>query len=299
MKTTLKTNSTICIEVAGLAYCLDNSQVKANLTFPPAHQKFILTKAPEAVLSIDKSRSIKLVFKDKKDCVSDPNQTIITRSDFWQFAVNDQQEYALDAFGAYPPTKLIFDSKFTRGVVSWDVNGWGQKAIFPLQDLDIIMMVNWLSAFGDVLLHASAVVLDGKGYAFIGRSNQGKSTIAKIFQKNHKALVLGEDTVVLRYLDGQFWIFGTPWHVNPKMCSPQGFPLATLFSLSKGSGNRLELMQPAQAVASVLKTAFIPFYRTELLPGILDRLERLTHQIPVYELSYMLDQDPLQIIQNC
>jgi hypothetical protein len=107
---------------------------------------------------------------------------------------------------------------------------------------------------------------------------------------------LGEDQVILRYLEGRFWIFGTPWHENSGMCSPIGVPLANLFFLERDSDVGIKPIKPVEGVTRIIQNAFIPFYRSDLLPGIMDRLEHLSKLVPFHLLSYQLGTDPWPLI---
>lgn len=155
----------------------------------------------------------------------------------------------------------------------------------------MLLIVNWLAERGDLMLHASGVILDGKGYAFLGKSTAGKSTLAATLAKHHNTLVLGEDQVVLRHLEDKFWIFGTPWHENPEMCSPKGVPLDGLFFLDREAEPGIQEISAFDGVFRIMQTAFVPYYRPELIPGILDNLALLSSEVPFYQLSYELGED--------
>jgi len=174
----------------------------------------------------------------------------------------------------------------------------GEAGFYPLKDMDMKLYVNWLARSGDIILHASGVLVDGKGVAFAGNAGAGKSTLASFLLRNYEVKVLGEDQVVLRYINGRFWIFGTPWHENPEMCSPLGAPLEKLFFLDRGLPNGVSEVKAVECTTRILQTAFIPFYRQDLLPGIMDRLGTLSTQVPAFTLSYSLGTDPWPLIES-
>jgi len=107
---------------------------------------------------------------------------------------------------------------------------------------------------------------------------------------------LGEDQILLRYLDGKFWVFGSPWHEDHSLCSQTGAPLKAVFFLEKKGITSLAPIQPLEGVTRLLQTAFIPYYRPQLVQGILDRLAILSEIMPMFKLSYPLGSDVLPLI---
>jgi hypothetical protein len=62
-------------------------------------------------------------------------------------------------------------------------------------------------------LHASAVELEGRVYLFSGDSGVGKSTHTRLWQQvfGESARIINDDKPALRYLDGVWYAYGTPW----------------------------------------------------------------------------------------
>jgi hypothetical protein len=167
-----------------------------------------------------------------------------------------------------------------------------------LESLDIRLFLNWLGESGDLILHASGVSYAGMGICFAGSSGVGKSTLAAHLSDHQSIIVLGEDNLVLRYLDDDYWVFGSPWHLNPTMCSPQGVPLQKLFFLTRGAENGIRQLSPIDGVTRLLQTAFIPYYRPECVVKILENISRIAERIPFYTLSYDLGENVWEMIQN-
>lgn len=170
------------------------------------------------------------------------------------------------------------------------------QGIYPLRSIDIRIMVNWLAGFSDLILHASGVSVNGQGYCFLGESGAGKSTLVSALAKDDSVTILGEDQIILRYLDGQFWIYGTPWHERVEMCSPIGVPLKKMFFLNRIVEARIEPVSPSEGISRILQTAFVPYYLPEKLPGIIERLTLLSKELPFFCLSYKLGSDILPSI---
>jgi hypothetical protein len=179
-----------------------------------------------------------------------------------------------------------FDDSTSRG-----------KGLYPLQDIDVKLFANWLAESGDLILHAAGVAFGGRGYCFAGASGAGKSTLAAAFVQAPGTTVLGEDNLVLRLLDGRFWIFGTPWHLCPARCDPLGVPLDRLFFPDRMAGHGILPLPPLEGIARLLQTAFVPYYRPEAVARILDRLALLAERVPFFTLGYRLGSDVTEFVR--
>ena len=191
---------------------------------------------------------------------------------------------------------LSVDKKFREGKLQagdWQSPG---KPITLMEIIDVRLFLNWLANYGDLVLHASGFVYEGKGYCFLGESGRGKSTLVRDIAETPGVTILGEDQVILRYLDGQFRIFGTPWHTNPRFCSPLEAPLAKMFFLDRGKPGTIFEMEPMEVSSRILQTAFVPWYRRECLPLILERVGLLAASTRCLGLSYRLGQDGLETL---
>jgi hypothetical protein len=222
----------------------------------------------------------------------------IFRSATWELWFDHLGKYLFVGPQQEPSRMIVVDNAFTDGVVMGDFNNHPGDTILPLGDLEIRLFSVWFAESRDIILHASGVMVDQEGYAFIGTSGAGKSTLASQLSKHESVTVLGEDQVILRYIDQRFWIFGTPWHENPSMCSPAGVPLEKLFTLDRSLKPGIHPITPLDGITRILQTAVIPYYRPDYMPAILDRLALLSEQVPFYALSYPIGADPLEMIKN-
>jgi hypothetical protein len=120
-----------------------------------------------------------------------------------------------------------------------------------------------------ILVHAAAVAVDGRAWVFAGPSGSGKSHWTRQFLL-HGMTVLDEDRVVLRLLDGQVWAFGTPWHLEPRLCSPQGAPVERLFFLQQAEPDVVREVRPAAAATLLIRSTQLPVYDPQAMQAVLD-----------------------------
>jgi len=120
-----------------------------------------------------------------------------------------------------------------------------------------------------MLVHAAAVVVDGRAWVFAGPSGTGKSHWTRHCLA-HGITVLDEDRVVLRLLDGEVWAFGTPWHLEPRLCSPQGAPVDRLFFLQQAEPDAVREVRPAAAATLLIRSTQLPVYDPQAMEAVLD-----------------------------
>ena len=141
--------------------------------------------------------------------------------------------------------------------------------------------------FNGFYLHSSAVVLDGKAYLFSGPCGAGKSTHTRLWQSTFGpgAVVINDDKPAIRYMDGQWIVYGTPWcgkdgiNVNAKA------PLAGVCFMKKAEENRIRQLTPVEAMQKILSQTIYKFKEAEQLDKLLTLMNRFLADIPVYELE--------------
>ena len=145
-----------------------------------------------------------------------------------------------------------------------------------------------LLCFQGMMLHASAVVYDGRAYLFSGDSGVGKSTHTKLWQTilgEDRALIINDDKPALRYLDRQWFAYGTPWCGKDGININMKVPVAGICFLKRGEENSIRRLTKQEASFSVVAQTVRRFRNEELLDRMLALVEQLTGDIPIYELT--------------
>ena len=133
-----------------------------------------------------------------------------------------------------------------------------------------------------MMLHASAVVVDGYAYLFSGPCGVGKSTHTALYRSAFpEAVIINDDKPALRCLDGVWYAFGTPWCGKDGINVNMSAPLAGICFLHRGD-TLLRRLTTLEAVPQILKqtNGRGSVKATQLLMGHLDHLLR---SVPVFE----------------
>jgi hypothetical protein len=200
-----------------------------------------------------------------------------------------------------PPRRQIYvDAEFRAGeVVAEFRKGLSAgQAVYPLQDIDMMLFANWLAESGDLIVHASGIDDHGAGYAFVGPAGAGKSTLVGELPLASGVTILGEDQVILRYQEGRFMVYGTPWHTNPARCSPGGGPLKKLFFLDRAADHGVEPCERMASIERLLQNAFVPYYNRAGVERILEALSCLAERVPFYTLGFQMGADVMRLVRE-
>lgn len=141
--------------------------------------------------------------------------------------------------------------------------------------------------FEGIMLHASAIAVDGRAYLFSADSGVGKSTHTGLWRRvfgDERVRIINDDKPALRLKDGVWYACGTPWSgkygLNHNLC----YPLAGICFLERGQTNRMEPYTKNDVVFQFLKQT----YRSadpERSEKILSLIGSLLERVPVWRLE--------------
>ena len=144
-----------------------------------------------------------------------------------------------------------------------------------------------LLKFDGMMLHSSAVELDGRAYLFSGDCGAGKSTHTRLWQAvfGEKAKVFNDDKPALRYIDGKWIAYGTPWCGKDGININMSAPVAGICFLKQAEENKIRRLSNGEAVQRIVKQTMRRFKLVENLDRMLSHVDKLVRQIPVFELE--------------
>jgi len=154
---------------------------------------------------------------------------------------------------------------------------------------------------GGVLLHSAGVVHQGAAYLFSGRSNAGKSTLARKAAAAGASVLSDDINLVFRQDDG-YLVHQVPFtgEFRRPMESLSGsgiYRLGRIALLEKTPALTAAPVQPAEGVAGLLTGCPYVNDDPEELPVLLDILTVLVGHVPVIRLGVARD-DPFEAIMT-
>ena len=148
-----------------------------------------------------------------------------------------------------------------------------------------------------LLMHGSALCMDGQGYLFTAPSGTGKSTHTRFWRETfgERVWMINDDKPLLRLeQDGSVWAYGTPWNGKHHLSRNAGAPLRAIIRLSRSEHNTIEPLSRADAFAVLMSQCFSS--RDPLVMRRVLALENeLLQAVKFYSLGCNLDPDAARV----
>lgn len=151
--------------------------------------------------------------------------------------------------------------------------------------------------FRTVAIHTSVIQYNGRTVLFLGESGTGKSTHTRLWRENiDGAVLLNDDSPILRIVDGKPWMFGSPWSGKTPCYKNESYPLAACVRLSQAPYNKIHRLSIPQGYAAIHPSCPPDFaYDDTLYDYISDTLSEVLRQVPMYHLECLPDADAARL----
>ena len=196
------------------------------------------------------------------------------------------------------------EPEFTATVTQKDVDAEKAKeggADFPDYYLESLALFRKLCDYvlakkQGIIFHSSAVAVGGKAYLFTAPSGTGKSTHARLWREmlGTKAVMINDDKPIIRYIDGAFYVYGTPWNGKHRLDTNARAKIAAICEIKQGKENEIRRISPQEMLPVVLNQTIRPteIGKMDNLFGILDKLLTI---VPLYRLNCDISAEAAQI----
>lgn len=137
-----------------------------------------------------------------------------------------------------------------------------------------------------LLMHGSAIAVDGMGYLFTAPSGTGKSTHTRLLREllGNRAVMINDDKPLISLEEDGPRIHGTPWCGKHGLQTNCSIPLKAICILSQGTGNHIEPLSVNQAMPMLLQQIHRP--RSVVgMHAVLASLDLLLRTVRLYKLE--------------
>ena len=157
-----------------------------------------------------------------------------------------------------------------------------------------------LLKFDGMMLHSSAVIMDGYAYLFSAPCGTGKSTHTTMWREAFgydRVLMLNDDKPALRLEDGRWYAYGTPWSGKTAQNINMRVPLGGICVLTRGETNKIVPFGGTQAVLALLEQTSRPV-SMEGRGRLLELISSLLETVPVWKLKCTPTPDAARVSQK-
>ncbi|GIM28728.1 hypothetical protein CPJCM30710_13940 [Clostridium polyendosporum] len=149
-----------------------------------------------------------------------------------------------------------------------------------------------------IVIHASAIELEGSGVLFSAPSETGKSTHANLWKIHRGAKIINGDRPAVRVKDGIPYVYGTPWSGSSNEFINTHVPLTAIVMLEQAPQNSIRRLDNHEAVLRLMPRCFLPYYDDKLMDIAIDNLEKIITSTPVYLLKCTPDKEAMELVYH-
>ena len=157
-----------------------------------------------------------------------------------------------------------------------------------------------LIKFDGMMLHSSAVVMDGYAYLFSAPCGTGKSTHTSLWRKTFgedRVLMLNDDKLALRLEDGRWYAYGTPWSGKTAQNINMRVPLGGICVLTRGETNEIAPFGGTRAALALMEQTARPGM-VEGRGSMLELIDKLLTMVPVWKLQCTPTEEAARVSQK-
>ena len=211
---------------------------------------------------------------------------------FWIFRRNGEEclNFGFSYSKKCPDCILMPSENFKENVVYVPESHAGKVMEFAVSNAMMLLYTFCTNPSDTLMVHASVVRCQGKGYMFLGKSGTGKSTHTGLWLKNFDdAVLLNDDNPVVRVIDDQVFIYGTPWSGKTPCYKNESVPLNGFVRLSQAPYNKISRLNPLPAYAALMPSCSCMRWDRESVDRLHATVEKVVRKVAGWHLECLPD----------
>ena len=133
---------------------------------------------------------------------------------------------------------------------------------------------------------------------FSAPSETGKSTQAGLWEQYRGTRQInGDRSLLVREKDG-WYAYGWPICGSSGICHNESYPIQTIVMLYQAKENVINRLGPAAAMKKVMSQITINMWNMEFQMEVMDLIQQLIAEIPVYELGCDISEDAVACLER-
>jgi hypothetical protein len=120
--------------------------------------------------------------------------------------------------------------------------------------------------------------------------------MARLWEDDPGVTILSDDRIILRKINNQIWMYGTPWHGEAGFAAPTRAPLNKVYFLRKGAENQIFPLKEAESITRFFSCCFPLFYNRDAVDFTLRFFDEVAKSVPCYELGFLPDKTTVRFL---
>ncbi len=158
-------------------------------------------------------------------------------------------------------------------------------------------LCDYLLASADgIIFHSSAIMVDGEAYLFTAPSGTGKSTHARLWREmlGDRAVMINDDKPIIRYVDGEFYVYGTPWNGKHQLDTNCRAKVKAICNIYQSKQNKIEEISASEMLMVVLNQTLRPA-EIDKMDKLLGLIEKLLSAVKLYRLGCDISREAAEL----
>ena len=170
---------------------------------------------------------------------------------------------------------------------------------FAVNNALMLMFAFASAGMGTLLVHASVIKNDDRGYLFLGKSGTGKSTHSDLWLRYIKGSeLLNDDNPVVRVNGKEVMVYGSPWSGKTPCYKDVGYPIGGIVRLEQAPVNEFQRLDGVQAFIALMPGCAVIKQDKRLYAALCDRLAWLAEQVTVGKMACRPDREAAVVCGN-
>lgn len=204
--------------------------------------------------------------------------------------------FAFSYSKAHPDCIVVPSEDFSSNIVYVPRAGAGNLLEFALSNAMMLIYTFRTTPYETLMVHASVISHAGGAYMFLGRSGTGKSTHSRLWLDNiGDTSLLNDDNPVIRIVDGEVYVFGTPWSGKTPCYKNEHLPLRAVVRLSQAPHNSISRLPMLQAYASLMPACSCMRWDRASTDALHKTVEKVIARIGGWHLECLPDADAAHV----
>lgn len=147
-----------------------------------------------------------------------------------------------------------------------------------------------------IIFHCSAVAVDDKAYLFTAPSGTGKSTHVRLWREllGDKAVMINDDKPIIRLIDDEFYVYGTPWMGKHKLGSNTKCKIQAICEISQAKENSIKQVEPKEILLRIINQTLMPENETKA-NNLFSLLDKMLKKVKLYKLKCNMEIDSAKL----
>lgn len=147
-----------------------------------------------------------------------------------------------------------------------------------------------------IIFHSSAIMVDGEAYLFTAPSGTGKSTHARLWREmlGDKAVMINDDKPIIRYVDGAFYVYGTPWNGKHHLDTNTRAKIKAICKIYQAKENKIERASTQDMLITILNQTIRPS-SLEQMDKLLVLIDKMLKEVNLYTLGCNISAEAAEL----